>query len=227
MHGHWDQQQGRAAWSAFDDTPMRVVRFSDGGVSEEQAELIRKWLYGDGTCDIRNVKDSCFASEVCSRGRDPSLSRSLHHMLRTNNLYVAVSDDDEGLWMGCALAEKDMRVQSSMPLLFPCHFNEGSTRCNRARSTVVYSLCVPSCGRGQRVGTSILKRICSDFDQVYLLVDTHRTGQCNVLRDFMETRSDNLLGYYKQQGFKRCGERDGYVLHMRTSQSSGVRPSSH
>ena len=200
---------------------MRVIRARAEDLTPERDRALLENLYGDGTCDVKNVSSSCFASEVCARGRTPSRPPSMRDFLDSRHLYVAVEDsadgDDDDVWMGCALAERNMSEQSTLQILFPDHFQRHSCAPSRS-TTVVSSLCVPPHCKQKGVGTGILDRVCEDFDVVYLMVDAHASSSCSFLRDFMERRSTDLCSYYAKRGFEACGRRDGFILHVRARQ---------
>lgn len=185
---------------------LRVVR-----LTPELAAALRtqaqEALNGDGTCSLKTMTTSCFASETCAHG-DPS-GMHLGMLLAQPHAFVAVSDLapdgetrlHEDAFVGCVSCGPTRT--SLAATLFPDLGTEG---------VVLSNLCVASPYRKRNVGRLLVDKVLGlGHEQTYLLVarGTERTPE--IAEAFRE-RVARLRATYAKLGFRAECECERAVL---------------
>lgn len=167
-------------------------------------------LHGDGSCSLKAMSMSCFASEICAKSRYSSMTLDLlmHHPYR----FVAL-DEETGDFVGCVSATigtYDGTVQRYFPKHSPL-----------PRELVLYNLCVAHSHRGCGAGKMLVERVvesASRPEMVYLLVSKLKTDDMsNVERmDLYKKRVSKLLQLYDHLDFDVIDQcEDCYFLKHR------------
>lgn len=152
-------------------------------------------LHGDGSCSLKAMSMSCFASEICAKNRYSSMTLDLlmHHPYR----FVAL-DEETNDFVGCVSATigtHDSTVQRYFPVHSP-----------HPQELVLYNLCVAHTHRGRGAGKLLVDRVvesASRPDMVYLLVSKLQTDDINNAErmDLYKKRVTKLLQLYDHLSF--------------------------
>ena len=146
---------------------LRVVRLTPDLAAALKAQAAVA-LNGDGTCSLKTMTTSCFASEHCAHGGNHADSMQLDMLLAQPDAFVAVSDlapDGvtrlaEDAFVGCVSCGP--AATSMAARLFPNRKHEG---------VVLSNLCVASDYRKQNVGRLLVDQVLGlKAPQTYLLV---------------------------------------------------------
>lgn len=168
-------------------------------------------LNGDGSCSLKAMSMSCFASEACARNQFSSMK--LDVLLRSRYRFVAmVNKSDE--FVGCVSAESadtDRMVASYFP-------NEPLPKA----AVILYNLCVShdyrGCGAGRKLVQAVIDIAQSPRD-VYLLVSRLNPNETNPEKaKIYQDRIDRLLATYDKLEFDvKCDCSHCYLLQHRIS----------
>ena len=154
-------------------------------------------LNGNNSCEINEIKDSCFASESCMYG---FTSSGLDALLHCDLSYIVTCDRKNKF---CACVGANL-CRQSVPY-FP-HIVADKN------ALFVHTLCVESNYRKHGLATDLLDRLKEKNVTLYLTVATGKLGQRNELIDFFDKRSSKLCRFYKKQGFKEINHVPKYIL---------------
>lgn len=175
-------------------------------------------LNGDGTCSLRALSTSCFASEACARNAFSSLS--LDTMMHSDYKFVAL-DGPVGTFVGCVTAQKsatDRTVRSLFPAGAVSH-----------RGVVMYNLCVASayrgCGAGRKLVDAVVHAACAadPHNEVYLLVAKLKRDEPDyACRTLYSERVARLVSMYEHMSFDVIRDCSTHLL-MRRRPAAGPR----
>ena len=156
-------------------------------------------LNGDGSCSLKTMSTSCFASENCSKGYS---SLELDMMLGQPYAFVAVSDIapdgqtrlDSEAFVGCVTAGP---CPSSVRRMFPDF-------CAQPGDLMLSNLCVADAYRAHGVGRLLVDTILAQrrHPRVFLLIARHgeRSADPNIASVFGD-RVPRLRKTYHRLGF--------------------------
>jgi GNAT superfamily N-acetyltransferase len=163
-------------------------------------------LNGDGTCSLKAMSMSCFASEACARNQYSTMK--LDMLLNSAFKFVALVKETSE-FVGCVSAEtlaSDRMVHAYFP---DVHFSP--------TSLILYNLCVSHEYRGYKVGRRLVQAVLDVAESerdVHLLVsrlnpDETDPEKAAVYRD----RIQRLLTTYDKLGFQVvCDCKKCYLL---------------
>ena len=165
-------------------------------------------LNGDGSCSLKTMSWSCFASEACARNQFSSIK--LDMLLQSRYSFVAVTNSNE--FVGCVSAESG-DSDKILAHFFP-HVNLPST------ARILYNLCVShefrGCGAGRRLVEAVVNTANSPND-TYLLVSRLNPDETNPEKARVyANRIDRLLATYNKLDFDvTCDCPECYLLRHR------------
>ena len=166
-------------------------------------------LNGDGSCSLKAMSMSCFASEACARNQFSSMK--LDMLLRSRYSFVAmVNKSDE--FVGCVSAES-LGSDHMVAMYFP---QEKLPK----TAVILYNLCVShdyrGCGAGRKLVQAVINVAQSPSD-VYLLVSRLNPNETNPEKaKIYKDRIDRLLATYNKLEFDiKCDCPQCYLLRHR------------
>ena len=166
-------------------------------------------LNGDGSCSLKAMSMSCFASEACARNQFSSMK--LDVLLRSPHKFVAmVRDTDE--FVGCVSAETK-RSDRMISHYFPRETLPST-------AVILYNLCVSQeyrgCGAGRKLVQAIVDTAASPRD-VYLLVSRLNPNEKDPDKaQIYKDRITRLLNTYNTLEFDvQCDCPDCFLLRHR------------
>lgn len=166
-------------------------------------------LNGDGTCSLKAMSMSCFASEACVKNRHSTMN--LDVLMSHEYKFVAV-DRDTGEFVGCVSATSG-KTDRTLHTYFP-----GCSVCDMALT--LYNLCVSNSHRGGGVGRKLVDSVLHTAERpsdVYLLVSKLNLEETDSDRLKIYTdRISRLLNLYDRLEFDVIDEcKDCYFLRHR------------
>jgi GNAT superfamily N-acetyltransferase len=159
-------------------------------------------LYGTKTCDVRNMKRSCFASEMCSYHTP---HQDIDVLMRAK--YPIVVLDGER-FCACIAAH-------------PMNYAPGFLNVELERGSLfIYTLCVDDGYRQMSIAHELINVIKATNRAIYLTV---ARGKDIEYEDFFTHRSSKLLKYYENHGFRICATNAEFYLMCFNCNSKPVR----
>jgi ribosomal protein S18 acetylase RimI-like enzyme len=166
-------------------------------------------MNGDGTCSLKAMSMSCFASELCSSNIHSIMN--LDSLMNHQYKFVAIDEDDD-TFVGCVSAQQGSH-DNTLKKYFPtCNLCDGAL--------TLYNLCVSNSYRGLGIGRRLVESILETANRpssVYLLVSKLNLKEDDEDRLKIYTnRIKRLLGLYNTLEFDVIDECDKcYFLRHR------------
>ena len=156
-------------------------------------------LNGDGTCSLKAMSMSCFASEACSQNRHSTMNLDL--LMMHPYKFVAL-DEKTGEFIGCVSGKHGSHDDTCSSYFPSC------SMCDK--DIVLYNLCVSQSQRGRGAGRKLVGAIlntASSPDHVYLLVSRLNLKEQDPERLKVYTdRISRLLSLYDRLEFDVINE---------------------
>jgi len=166
-------------------------------------------LNGDGTCSLRAMSMSCFASEMCAKNRFSNMT--LDMLMQSTYKFVAL-DGPDGVFIGCVSAYRKENDTTAVHY-FPHHpIVDGAL--------LLYNLCVADEFRGRGAGRLLVEAVLHAARRpslVYLLVSKLNLHEPDPEKlAAYKARIARLLGTYEKLDFAVECECDAcYMLRHR------------
>ena len=163
-------------------------------------------LNGDGTCSLKAMSMSCFASEACAKN---TLSNMTLDLLMMHDIRFVAMEEERGDFVGCVSAQR-IEKDTMCRRFFPNErIGEGCL--------VLYNLCVSyehrGCGAGRKLVDEVIREARSP-ECVYLLVSKLNPHEKEAAkRKIYMDRVNRLLSTYAKLKFNVvCDCEECYLL---------------
>ncbi|RPF81934.1 MAG: N-acetyltransferase [Rhodothermaceae bacterium TMED105] len=187
---------------------IRVVSLTSDMCNKLKAQAAVA-MNGDGTCSLKAMSMSCFASELCASNRHSMMN--LDYLMSHKYKFVAITGDDD-TFVGCVSAQSG-DDDKTLKVYFPdCKLCTGAL--------TLYNLCVSNSYRGLGIGRKLVESVLNIANRpssVYLLVSKLNLSESDENRLKVYTdRINRLLGTYGKLEFDVIDECDScYFLKHR------------
>jgi GNAT superfamily N-acetyltransferase len=163
---------------------IRIVSLTQE-LAQRFHDASRKELSGDGSCSLPNMDDSCFASESCNRGFNPTMT--VNDLLFATHAFVAMEDD---VFVGCVSASDSSHL---------CHKFKN---CQNTPGLLLSNLCVNKKYRRSGVGKELIQHIVDrSHPATYLTVAGENPNASEDVRKTFRSRVERLFKTYNNLHF--------------------------
>lgn len=193
---------------------------SIGGIPFSMREKAIESLYGNKTCSLQNVSDTCFAAELCSMSgssssptfpsaRDFDSGSTMTLVAHSSSPNTFRSTNTSMQFMGC--------VCSGPASLYDASWYPKTIDINGAN--VIYNLCVSNHSHGKGIGRQMVHAVRSRVSgplYLFVLKDQKKHSLTSYITTTMTTRVKRLEETYNRMGLRRVEEMDRVILFQVT-----------